>query len=117
MDKPLPGYFKVKALHYTSDQIRILQRTETLWVEPPPEDFRPQLQYFLSKSKGDIPNFLANLLCLSDKYLESFTEFSYETQPGGSVRHTHVKTYIFIFTRQTNKDGVVEEFTLKKEFV
>jgi len=108
--------FQVKALHYTSDQARVLKRNEVLWIEPPPEDFAPHLQYILAKTQNQISNFLANLLYQSDKHLEGFTEFQYEKVPGGAVGHVQVKTYIFLFHRPS-KDGVVREFSLKKEFM
>lgn len=109
--------FKIKALYYTREQLLVLKRAEILFIEPPPQDFNPQLQYLVSKFPNNVVDFLTNLCHISDKHFETFTDIPYETIPGGAIKNTQVKTYIFLFTRPLLEDGSIGVYTPKEDFV
>lgn len=90
-----PVYIRI--YHYMTPQLKVLNRKESLYFEAPPEHTRKSFEHILKESNGDVPRVLANLMNMATKHIQTFTEFAYETTPGGEVRNTPVATYLFIF--------------------
>lgn len=87
----------IKVLHYTSQQLKLLNRNASLFIDSPPEHTKKYLESLLKSCNGDISKVLGNLLARSGNHMQTFSEFPYETVSGGEVKVVQVLTYIYVF--------------------